>query len=143
VSRVTAKKDLSRLSRQVKGYLKQIGVEGKERIANLGAKSLTEIARKDYLAGRNVYGEARVLGENGNALTLIKSGDTLRDLQFEAKGTRIRVVLGTPYAKYLVGKYRILPVGSGGELPTMWRGAIKIIVLRELAKGVDRMRGSL
>jgi hypothetical protein len=78
---------------------------------------MTELTRAAYDGGRTVYGEARPPAVDGGTLTLHKSGATARDLRFEAIGTVIRCKLGPRWARYLIGKYAILP---NGALPAAW-----------------------
>jgi len=89
------------------------------KIAKRIAAELTAKAGSDYDAGLTAYGDPRPLGVHGNALSLWATGDTRRDLAFKSDGgTKVRAVLGTPYAKYLIGKYQILP---NRTLPVNWQ----------------------
>lgn len=104
-----------------------------QNVARAVAPELTSVARADFDAGRTAYGAARPLGKGGQALSLVKSGITQGSIRFVDIGTRVRVALGTRYAKYLVGKYKILPSGS---LPRAWSDAIRAIAQAQLAKGL-------
>lgn len=86
-------------------------------VANRAGPAMTSLSREAFAAGQSVYGEPRPEGVNGSPLTLRKTGATEGALRFRVAGTIIRCVLGTPYAKYLVGKYGILP---NGALPVSW-----------------------
>jgi len=101
-----------------------------QRVARRSAGALSYFARTSYGSGETAYGDARPLGSKGNALTLVKSGKTLGALYFVAVGTIVRARLSTKYAKYLIGKYRILPIG-GGALPVTWSEALKRNVASE------------
>jgi hypothetical protein len=94
-------------------------------VAQRGAPKLTALTREAFDGNRNVYGDARPAGVDGQPLTLVKSGATRAALKFTANGTIIRAVLGTRYAKYLIGKYGILP---NGALPVKWSRALAEIV---------------
>lgn len=59
---------------------------------------------------------------DGRELRLVRTGATRAALRFVAVGTVIRCVLGPRYARYLVGKYRILPSGQQA-VPFRWRRA--------------------
>lgn len=85
------------------------------------APTLTAQARGAYQAGQTVYGDARPEGKAGE-LDLVVSGDTLERVRFVAIGTVVRCVLGTRYARYLIGRYRILPMG---KLPVAWSQTVE------------------
>jgi hypothetical protein len=89
------------------------------RVAARAAGVLTSLAKADYVAGNTAYGDSRPDG-----VTLIDTGKTLSSLSFVAIGTLLRVSLSTPYAKYLIGKYRTLP-NAGAPIPSKWSAALK------------------
>lgn len=91
---------------------------------------MTGLAGEAYDGGKTVYGEARPLGASGQPLSLEASGATRRTLRFTATGTVVRCVLGTRWAKYLIGKYAILP---NGALPAGWSRRLDQLV-RETGK---------
>lgn len=97
-------------------------------VANKTAPSLTQKANAAYGSGRTVYGDARPKGALGAPLSLKRTGATEATLRFVAIGTIVRCVLGTPYAKYLIGKYRILPMG---RMPVAWSQQISDYVKEE------------
>lgn len=94
-------------------------------VAAKAAPAMTGLARDAYSSGRTVYGDPRPHGVDGRALTLNATGETARDVRFQSVGTIVRCVLGPKWAKYLIGKYGILP---NGALPTAWRKRIDAIV---------------
>ena len=104
-----------------------------QNVARAVAPELTSVARADFDAGRTAYGAARPLGKGGQALSLVKSGITQGSIRFVDIGTRVRAVLGARYAKYLVGKYGILPKGP---LPRAWATTIDATARAEIAKGL-------
>jgi Na+/glutamate symporter len=59
---------------------------------------------------------------------LRRTGATEATLRFVAIGTIVRCVLGTPYARYLIGNYRVLPMGA---MPVSWSRQIADIVSKE------------
>jgi Na+/glutamate symporter len=75
-----------------------------------------------------VYGQTRPPSTSGQPLTLRRTGATEATLRFVAIGTIVRCVLGTPYAKYLIGNYRVLPMG---RMPVQWSRDINDLVQRE------------
>jgi hypothetical protein len=112
---------IRRLNRQ----LRAMPITVAHDIAQRAAPVLTKLAREAHAARRSVYGESRPVGASGEILDLEVTGDTAATLRFEASGTIVRCVLGTPYAKYLIGKYGILP---NGDLPAEWEAALVELV---------------
>lgn len=110
--------------------LRDLPVLAAQRVAAAVAPRLTALAAASYDGGLTVYGDARPVGVQGNALDLVQSGSTRGHVRFVAVGTRVRAALGTRYAKYLIGKYRILPMGRP---PAAWTTEIDRTVARELA----------
>lgn len=94
-------------------------------VAKRASPAMTDLTREAFDGGRNVYGETRPQGVDGNPLTLEATGETRRTLRFTTTGTIVRCVLGTRYARYLIGRYQILP---NGGLPTRWRDRLRQIV---------------
>jgi hypothetical protein len=100
-------------------------------VASVAAKTapeLTQRAQSAFASGRTVYEAPRPKSVHGGPLSLVATGATERTVRFTAIGTIVRCVLGTPYAKYLIGKYRVLPMGA---LPINWQRAISGIVKKE------------
>jgi hypothetical protein len=102
---------------KLKANLKALPITVAHEVAASAAPGLTTRVRGAFDAGQTVYGEARPPSVNGGPLTLEQSGATKRTLQFVSNGRIVRCVLGTPYAKYLVGKYKVLP---NGAMPAEW-----------------------
>jgi hypothetical protein len=100
----------------LKAALKRMPVSLANDVAQASAPGLTQRTANAYDGGRTVYGEARPAGVNG-PLTLEETGATRSHVRFVANGRVVRCVLPTPYAKYLVGKYKILP---NGAMPAEW-----------------------
>lgn len=122
--------DISKLHR-IRASLRAFPLSLSLAVAKDAAPELTGLARGAYVGGRSVYGEARPVGVDGEPLTLEASGATLAQMRFESIGTVVRVVLGTRWAKYLVGKYSILPMGT---LPVDWSRTLDTIVKRKAAE---------
>ena len=121
--------------RNLRGFNKRIKRESEVaaiEVAKLVAVEITRQAVASYDSGRTVYGDARKKGVYGNALTLVATGDTRRDLRFVSDGTTtIRASLPEKYVKYLIGKYKILPIGNAA-MPEQWWRAIDVIAERVL-----------
>jgi hypothetical protein len=90
-------------------------------VAQNVAPTLTDMSQAAYGGARTVYGEARPKGVEGQPLDLHESGRTRETVRFTATGRIVRAKLGTPWAPYLIGKYRILP---NGPLPVEWKRKI-------------------
>lgn len=113
--------------------LKRLPVRLAQDVAAKVPPEVTGRAQASYASGATVYGEARPLGVNGNALSLVKSGATQGQVRFVAIGTLVRARLGTRYAKFLIGKYSILP---NGPMPAGWSKAIGEIARSEIARAL-------
>ncbi len=113
--------------RDVKGRIAKLGVVAARRVAETATPMLTSAVRSDFDAGRTVYGAPRPVGRRG-PLSLVRTGATRATLGFSAQGTTMRAVLSTRWAKYLIGKYRILPIGDRTAIPAKWKRAIDAIV---------------
>lgn len=86
-------------------------------VARRAAPAMTGLATDAFASDRTVYGEARPESTHGGSLSLVKSGATRDALRFVSIGTIVRCVLPTKWARYLIGKYGILP---NGALPVAW-----------------------
>lgn len=124
--------DFSSLAR-LKSNLRAMPLSVAHDVAQTAAPNLTDLTQRDYDSGRTVYGEVRPQGVSG-PLTLEATGATRRQLHFTATGTVVRCVLGTKWARYLIGKYSILP---NGAMPVEWQKR-----LSELASASVRSHGA-
>lgn len=96
-------------------------------VASRSAPELTRLARLAFAQRRTVYGDRRPDGVAGS-LSLVRTGDTERTVHFARVGTIVRCVLGPRYARYLVGRFRILPMG---RMPASWSATLRRIVFEE------------
>lgn len=120
------KGDLSTL-KGLNAKIRQMPLSIAHEVAQRSAPVLTGEAQNAYATGRTVYGDARPLGVHGNELTLVRTGLTLSTLRFAATGTIVRCVLGPKYARFLIGKYGILPNGNAA-IPARWTALLRGIV---------------
>ena len=112
--------DIASISK-LKKSLQAIPTSLATKIANASAPAMTDETRSAYDAGRSVYGEARPLaiseGREGQPLTLVRTGAVRSQAQFRAYGRQLWCTIGPKYARYLIGRYGILPMGP---LPAGW-----------------------
>jgi len=95
-------------------------------VAGQTAPALTIAATSAHAARRSVYGES--YGEStatGKPLTLDRTGLAASTIRFIATGSVVRCVLGPSYSRFLIGRYRILPMG---RMPAEWADKIRQIV---------------
>lgn len=112
--------DLRKLQKRLQAFPLSVSHE----VAQRSSSPLTALAQRAYESGQTVYGEARPRGVDGQTLDLKRTGLTAATLRFTTVGTIVRCVLGTRYAKYLIGKYRILPMG---RMPADWSAKLEQI----------------
>lgn len=135
---------------------------GTEFAIDLAAKvapELTDLAHGSFGARQSVYGDPRTHhNEKGRkfkgrkyhgrspggkrkgdtALTLVRTGTVLGSLTFTSRGTStVTAVLSTKYARYLIGKYGVLP-NSKAAMPVAWQNAIKALFRREIDARIAR-----
>jgi hypothetical protein len=123
--------------RALKNSIAGMPVSLSHAVAARVAPELTSQAQASYDAGVTVYGTARPASiVDGHPLDLVQSGAVRRDMKFNALGTKVTVTLGPRYAKYLVGKYVILPIGDRSAIPAPWVAAVDRIVKEEADKYV-------
>ncbi len=99
------------------------------KIAAAAAPVLTALVHETYNASENAYGTSWVPGADGQKVTLRKSGKLAKNVAYTAVGTKIRLKLGVPYAKYQVGKRPIAPT-QGGALPVAYSEALARLSVR-------------
>lgn len=95
-----------------------------QKVAAAAAPELTAVALSTFNAGENAYGTAWAPREDGSSATLRDSGSLASKIHYVAIGTKLRVALSVPYAKYVVGKRPVFPT-QGGVLPTAYRETLE------------------
>lgn len=105
------------------------------RIAEEAAPALTALARATFEASENAYGVGWKPGEHGQRVTLVKSGALKGFLVYKAAGTKIRVSLGVPYAKYQIGRRPVFPRGA---LPAEYSRTLQRIAVRIVKEELGR-----
>jgi hypothetical protein len=84
------------------------------KVAQKAAPALTGQVQASHKSLESAYGNPYPAG-----VDVYESGATRQMLRFAANGRVVRVVLGKPYQKYLIGKYAILPQGKRA-MPAAW-----------------------
>lgn len=102
-----------------------------QKVAERAAPALTSLARSTFDAGENSYGTPWAPGKKGQRVTLNRTGSLFKFIRYVAIGTKLRVSLGVPYAKYQVGKRPIFP-RQDSALPdeyqqTLERTAVQVV----------------
>lgn len=95
------------------------------RVTATVAPALSAAANKTFDAGTDAYGVPWAPGADGRKVTLEKTGALKRFLQYVAIGTRLRVSLGVPYAKFQIGRRPVFP-RQGAALPVEYVAALNI-----------------
>lgn len=98
------------------------------RVAEQAAPAITDLARTTFSASEDAYGVPWVPGADGQKVTLYKSGQLARRVHYVAIGTKLRVALGVPYAKYQIGKRPVFPT-QGGQLPAEYQRTLQRIAV--------------
>jgi hypothetical protein len=118
---------------ELKAKLRALPVSVAHRVASQAAPAVTDLTVAAFTSGRSVYGDRRPLGADGGALTLERTGRTRQTLKFVANGTIVRCVLGTKHARYLIGKYGILP---NGAMPVEWTRRLRELTTTEIKRAL-------
>jgi len=92
------------------------------KVAVAAAPVLTDMVRETFQTSSDADGNAWQPGAEGQIVTLQESGALARTVRFVATGTKLRVALGTSYAKYQVGRRPITP--RAGTLPIKYGKAL-------------------
>ena len=113
--------------------IQEFGPSAREAIARDAHGWLTNETRDAFFSGRTVYETPRPTSMDsrhpGEMLSLIgpaRNGrHVLQDIGWTNTGTIIRALLNQRYAKYLVGKYKILP---NNKLPANWQEHLETLL---------------
>jgi len=118
--------------RDLKRNLRKLPTTIAHDVARRASPALTQKTKAAFGGGRTVYGNPRPSSVDGTPLTLRKTGTVATMLAFATTGTIVRAVLATKYARFLVGKYEILP---NGAMPADWSARLTALV-KETKVGV-------
>ena len=120
--------------------LQGLSVRAAMRIAAKAAPVITDAAQASFAARTDPYGQPWREGVDGKPVDLQETGKLRAGLAFYAVGRRIVAKLGTKYAKYQVGKRRVLPPG-GRPLPLAWSQSLADIANAEIRAEVEAAHG--
>jgi hypothetical protein len=115
----------------LKRALRRLPIAVAQGVATRAAPDLTDRTRTAFSSGQTVYGAPRPRGVSGAALSLEATGTVKGELRFVRIGTIVRARLGPRYARYLIGRYDVLP---NGPIPAAWRTALSALA-RAAVKG--------
>ena len=95
------------------------------------------MAKETFDASENAYGVTWEPGAEGDKVTLQKSGALARGVHYVGIGTKLRVVLSVPYAKYQIGKRPVFP-SQGAELPTAYQKKLTEIAQKVITEELGK-----
>lgn len=96
-----------------------------QQVAKEAAPELTKLAAKTFEASEDPYGVPwKPSDVTGAAVTLRRTGNLFRFIKYVAIGTKLRIALGTSYAKYQIGRRHVFPT-QHGHLPEEYVRALK------------------
>lgn len=108
-----------------------------QKAAALAAPALTDAMRATFDEGADAYGVGWRPGAEGQRVTLKETGALANRVRYTAIGTKIRMLLAVPYAKYQVGRRPIAP-RPGDPLPPSYVQALKSAVAKIFREGLSR-----
>ncbi len=120
--------DISSLSK-MSATLRALPTVLAQKIATKAAPVISQFANESFEASTDPYGVAWTPKADGSTATLVKTGNMKRFLYYVAIGTKLRVALGTRYAKYQIGKRPVFP--RAGVLPSKYATALVQIAQSE------------
>lgn len=106
-------------------------------VAKRAAPAITALAAQSFAESETPYGVPWAPAKDGEKVSLVKTGSLRRYIHYVAIGTKLRVALGVPYAKYQIGKRPVYPT-QGGALPRDYRETLArtaVAVVREEMAG--------
>jgi len=82
-----------------------------QKVATAAADEITSLGLGTFDASKDAYGAPWAPGFDGKRVDLKETGRLSRYIRYVAIGTKLRSVLGVPYAKYQVGRRPVYPRG--------------------------------
>lgn len=87
-----------------------------QKVAARSAPGLSAAARQSFAASEDPFGIPWAPAKDGGTVSLRRTGALERFVYYVAIGTKLRVSLGVPWAKYQIGRRPVFP-HQGGVLP--------------------------
>ena len=109
-----------------------------QRVASKAAPIISDLAAESFDGSRDPYGAAWAPAKDGGTVTLRRTGTLESFLRYVAIGTRLRVALGTKYAKYQIGKRPVYP--RPGLLPKAYSDALERTTIEEARAAIAEGR---
>jgi len=128
---------VSRSLRQFSDDLKRLPKVVAFKVAERAAPVITALAKETFDASETPEGKAWAPGKKGKKITLVKTGALQRWIKYVAIGSRIRVSLGVPYAKFQIGKRPVFP-RQVGDLPESYQRALQRIAVQVVKEEMGR-----
>ena len=128
---------MSRSLRQFSADLKRLPKVVAFKVAERAAPVITALAKETFDAQQTPEGTAWKPGKKGKKITLVKTGALQRWIKYVAIGSRIRVSLGVPYAKFQIGKRPVFP-RQAGDLPESYQRALQRIAVQVVKEEMGR-----
>lgn len=120
--------------------LQQLPTRITSKIAERSAPAITTALQTTFAAGTDPYGQPWAPGADGKPVDLVESGKLRGTLSFYPIGRRIVAKLGVKYAKFQVGRRRVLPPG-GRPLPVAWSEQLAEIANAQIRAFIEGANG--
>lgn len=107
-------------------------------VAKTAAPAITALAKSSFDSGTTPYGVPWAPSKvTGKRVALRKTGDLERHTVYVPIGTKLRVSLGVPYAKFQIGKRPVFP-RQDSILPPDYSATLARIAVDECRKAFAR-----
>jgi hypothetical protein len=110
--------------KQLASDLRRLPTTVAARVTEKAAPSLTDVANRTFEASTSPDGVPWAPGADGKKVTLVKSGALRKFLRYVGIGTKLRVALSVPYAKWQIGRRPVFP-RQGAPLPSEYVQALQ------------------
>jgi len=128
---------VSRSLRQFSEDLKRLPKVVAFKVAERAAPIITALAKETFDASETPEGKSWTPGKTGKTITLRKTGALEKFIKYVAIGSKLRVSLGVPYAKFQVGKRPVFP-RQGGDLPPAYTRALERVAVAVVKEEMGR-----
>ena len=128
---------MSRSLRQFSEDIRRLPKVVAFKVAERAAPVITALAKATFDAQQTPEGTAWKPGKTGKTITLHKTGALERWIKYVAIGSKIRVSLGVPYAKFQIGKRPVFP-RQAGDLPESYQRALQRIAVQVVKEEMQK-----